>query len=651
MRDEKTVSWKAIVFLIPLLAFACDIGTALFTDEELDSMYDIALTQNGAKLLPGSLVSTAAGMGIAVTGIDGAPEAASVELSLLAPDGTEAANLTFSTAAASIPNARAVKDFASGIPAFTMPPGLADGYYVFRLFIRNVAGDTLSTFSTALLVSAKPFSGQPSLSVYPGRVVAGEISLLRLSMDDTAGGVADPWIRWIVDGSVQAVGFASERADRLAWRAPGISGVYVAKAEVYPFQPPAGFDIPPMAQARISLPLRTDEPSVDLLADNGEWSRLSFDGDFADRGPRPRESEPAAIGSPYLETYASGFGDLLGAGAGVSSSSSLVPVRKPDGRLAPFSALFVLAQPAGGSAGGSGSLLTVSGADGSAGFEVGVDKGVPYLGSGEARVAASVALPRSGAARLALYVAPSGAGASVSFYVDDEPAGGGVIAAALFETIPGACRVAGDSGYVAVYDELRVFDRPYPAFRLAEASRGDGAVISASGFEGGILGPGLETEGDVAVSDGSLRLGWDARLLIGPPGLPPRGSTLAFRIVSGDVAASLPLEDGSTLTIGSDGRVSLNAADTGLRIAARRDSRVAFALETTDEGLKVYGQDGSWVPVPSRPAPEARWTLGAAATGPAVVADVSARAFVASAVARKGEGEPRKDVAAPVLGG
>jgi len=651
MRDEKNGSWKAIIFLIPMIAMACDIGTALFTDEELDSMYEIALTQNGAKLLPGSLVSTSAGMGVSVTGIDGAPEAASVELSLIAPDGTEAADLTFSTAAASIPDARAVKDFASGIPAFTIPPGLADGYYVFRVLIRNVAGDTLSTFSTALLVSTKTFSGQPSLSAYPGRVVAGEISLLRLSMDDATGNVADPWIRWIVDGSVQAVGYASERADRLAWRAPGISGVYAAKAEIYPFQPPAGFDIPPTAQARISLPLRTDEPYVDLLADNGEWSRLSFDGDFADRGPRPRESEPVAIGSPYLETYASGFGDLLGAGAGVSSSSPLVPVRRTDGRLAPFSALFVLAQPAGGSAGGSGSLLTVSGAGGSAGFEVGVDKGVPYLGSGEARVAASVALPRSGAARLALYVAPSGAGASVAFYVADAPAGGGVLEAALFETLPGACRVAGDAGYVAVYDELRVFDRPYPAFMMAEASDGGGAVISASGFEGGTLGAGVAAEGDVAVSDGRLRLGWGARLLVGPPGLPPQGSTVGFRLVSGDAAASLPLEDGSTLTIGSDGRVSLDAADTGLRIAATRDARVAFALEPTGEGIKLYGQDGAWVSVPSRPAPDARWTLGATATGPAVIAAVSIRAFVAASMAKDDDGAPRKDAPAQKYGG
>ncbi|PKL26065.1 MAG: hypothetical protein CVV47_02745 [Spirochaetae bacterium HGW-Spirochaetae-3] len=629
MRNYKARPWKAILLLIPLLAVACDIGNALFTDEELDSMYEISLTQNGSTLWPGSLVSPSKGLAVSVTGIDGAPEAASVELSLIAPDGTEAARLVFSTDEASIPNARAVKDFSSGIPSFTMPPGLTDGYYTFRIYIRNGPGETLSTYTTALLVMEKPITERLSLSVYPGSVSAGEISLLRLVTDGYPEGV-DPWIRWVVDGSVQAVGFASEHADRLAWRAPEISGVYVAKAEIYPFRPPVGLDIPPMAQAKISMPLRTDEPSVDLLADNGEWSRLSFDGDFVDKGPRPREHEPTAIGSPYLETYASGFGYLLGDGDGVASASALVPVRNPDGRLAPFSALFVLAQPTGGAANGSGSLLSVSGKSESVGFEIGIDKGVPYIESEASRVTASIALPRSGATRLALYVSPSGTGAAVSFYIDDEPAGGGILESGLFETIPGACRVAGDAGYVAVYDELRIFDRPYPAFRIAEESDENGYVISASGFEGGILGPGFATEGDVAISNGRLRLGWDARLYVGPPGLPPQASSLAFTLVSGDAAASLALENGATLTIDSDGRISIDAEDSGLRIDARHGSRVAFALEPAGNGLRIYGQDGAWVPIPSRPAPEARWTLGATATGPATVTEVSARAFDAS---------------------
>ena len=58
-------------------------------------------------------------------------------------------------------------------------------------------------------------------------------------------------------------------------------------------------------------------------------------------------------------------------------------------------------------------------------------------------------------------VSPAEGGAVVRFYIDDKPAGGGLLAAEPFSSVPGACSVAGPGGFAAVYDELRVLRGAY----------------------------------------------------------------------------------------------------------------------------------------------------------------------------------------------
>ena len=309
----RTVKQRLFVFASILIAAAtgaCSMGGAIFTEEELDAMYSISVSADGMPLAAGARVSASEPRDIAVTGIDGAPEAATLEVRLSYPDGTEAAALAFSSGGEATPGARSVKSFENDVPPFTVPDDLPDGYYTLVARIKNAQGAILSKYSTAVLV----YSGElpvPRLAVYPGIVTAGDVSLLMLEGDYPEG--LDPWIRWTVDGSVRSVGLMSGRAARLAWKAPAASGVYLAKAELYPFQPPSGYDIAPLAKADIRLPLSTAAAPSDPLSSSETWSRLTFDGDFKDKGTRARTEEPVAEGSPYLETYPSGFGYLLGA--------------------------------------------------------------------------------------------------------------------------------------------------------------------------------------------------------------------------------------------------------------------------------------------------------------------------------------------------
>jgi len=630
-----------------MAGMACTMGSAMFTEEELDSMYQIELSQDGSTLLPGSRVSAVEPLAVSVNGIDGAPEAASLELLLSGPDGTEAASIIFAGADSALEGAVTVKDLENDVPPFTMPAGLAEGYYTLSVKIKNSAGATLSKYTTALLL----FEGSipaPSLAVYPGVVTADEVSLLRLEGDYPAG--LDPWIRWTVDGTVRATGFASEHADRLAWRAPSASGVYLAKAELYPFQPPTGYELEPLAKAEIRLPLATGLKATDPLEPNGAWTRLTFDGDFVDKGTRDDTQDLAIIGTPYLEAYPSGFGYLLGAGAGVSSAVSLVPAHQADGHLAAFTAIFTFAQAPGTAETDTGTLLSAAGTRGGAGFVIGVEAGRPYFRSGTSSILSNAEL-RSSVTKLAVYVEPSEQGVFVEFYVDDIQAGSGSFASSLSESTIGACTIAGKQGYIAVYDELRIIEGPYPAFRLSqEAARGK-ALMAASGFEGGVLDAGFETSGDaIGLAHGSISIGPGASLAVGTA-LPAQGASLSFRLVAGAAAASLQLDDGAVLVVDTSGTIMLGDEDTGFDLPIEDPSTLFISVEPTETGLRVYGPDDTWILIKaSAPVPDARWTLSSIGDGTAVITNVSVYEFSAPlASARKEQRTPGGSESSPTV--
>lgn len=620
MQTKKMQLAVPILFLVSLGMMGCTMGSGLFTEEELGNMYQIVVSKDGTALDSGARISTTTKLGLSIEGIDGAPEADSVELLLSYPDGTLAASILFSTAETNAPESIVVKDFEKDVPPFTMPKNLPDGYYILQLQIKNATEGILSKHSTAVLLYEGVIP-TPSLAVYPGSVIAGDVSLIRLEADFPEA--IDPWIRWTIDGKVMTAGLDSDHADRLAWRAPTTSGVYLAKAEIFPFMPPPGLEIAPLTTAEIRLPVSSTILEADPLAASGSWSRFTFDGDFIDKGSRIHTDNPLVLGSPFLETYALGFGYLLGNGAGVTSTSSLLPTDKSSGTLIAFTALFIFAQ-APDEAGDSGTLLSVPANDSFPGMVIGVRDGFPYFKSGMTTILSNINV-QAGVSRLAIHVAPTDGGAYVQFYLDEQPSGNGTFASTLFQTKPGACSVSGKGGYSAIFDELRIFDGAYPAFHLAEKAAKGKALISATGFEGGILGSGFKTEGDsIALAHGRLTLGNGSRLIIESNGIPPQGTSLTFNHLDGKMVASLKLADKKTLDIDTDGTIWIDGDATGFRVVTDAPSSLTVAIEPTEAGLLVYSSDDSWVLLDDTvPAIDATWSLSAIGEEPAVVSNVS----------------------------
>lgn len=613
------------IILISIGMMACTMGSGMFTEEELNSMYQIVVSRDGSTLDSGARISTATALGLSVVGIDGAPEADSIELLLSYPDGALAASILFATAGTEAAGTIVVKDFESDVPPFTMPANLPDGYYTLLVRIKNAAGEILSRRSTVVLLY-EGLIPAPSLAVYPGFVIAGEVSLIRLVADFPAA--IDPWIQWSVDGRVLSAGFYSNHADRLAWRAPATSGVYLAKAEIFPFMPPSGFEIAPLATAEIRLPLSTNTPEADPLATSGAWSRLTFDGNLVDRGSRERTEEPVALGLPTLETYSSGFGYLLGNEAGFASASSLLPIQQAGNVLSPFTALFLLAQASDDSSGGSGKLLDVPAAGDFPGMVLGVEKGFPYFKSGDSTIRSNLEL-RASPTRLAVYVAPAANGVFVQFYLDEQPAGSGTLVSPLFQALPDTCVISGPGGYVAIFDELRIFAGPYPAFRLAELAAKGKALIGATGFEGGILGSDFAAEGDtIKIGHGSLTLGAGSSLIIGTGGMPSQGISLTFDCIEGKAMASIELADGNSLVIDTEGNIRLDGGVIGFSAVTDESPRVSIAVEPTEDGLRVYGSNTSGVLLGDTAlAPGAKWILSSIDEKPVVISNVSISVF------------------------
>jgi len=621
MQTRKKQTAIPILILISIAMMGCTMGSGLFTDEELSTMYQVVVSRDGTALAPGARISTTTELGLSVLGIDGAPEADSVELLLSSPDGSLAASILFATAQTEASEAIIVKDFEDDVPPFTMPQDLPDGYYTLLLRIKNADGTVLSSHSTVVLLYEGAIPA-PSLAVYPGSVIAGAVSLIKLEADFPAG--IDPWIQWTVDGRVLSAGFTSDHADRLPWQAPVTSGVYLAKADIYPFMPPPGFSVEPLTTAEIRLPLSSTLKGTDPLEAHGAWSRLTFDGDLIDKGSRIREEEPFALGSLRLETYASGFGYLLGNGTGISSTSSLLPTSQSDDYLAAFTALFVLAHTSDDAISASGTLLSVPAENGFPGLVIGIEKGFPYFKSGMTSIQSNLKL-QTGISRLAFYMAPVEDGVFIQFYLDEQPAGNGSFTSTLFQTTPGTCIISGSGGYSAIFDELRIIEGAYPAFRLSEQAVKGKALISATGFEGGILGPGFTAEGDtIELEHGNLMLGRGSRLIIGPAGIPPQGTSLTFKHDGGKALASIRLADEKSLDIDTDGAIWLDGEATGFKVEVEDSSRLTIDIEPTEPGLLVYSAEDSWVLLDDiAPALDATWSLSSIGDEPAVLSDVS----------------------------
>ena len=609
------------MLLTALIASSCDIGTALLSEKELGSMYKIVLSQNNTTLVAGSRVDPAQSINLSIAASDGAPDAAAVDVVLYAPDGSEAATLSFAPSAGA-------KDVLGEVPAIALPKGLPSNYYTMQTTIRNATGASLATSSTTLLVYDQE-PATPRLFIYPGTIKAGTVSLLRLQ--ELPAGV-DPWIRWVVDGIIKAEGPASGLYDRLAWRAPESGGVIVARADVFPFKPPLGFQGVAPSRVEVKLPVPAPAPIKSIGPAIVPWSHFELDDSLADSGARVQQARPQVLGQPYLESYPSGFGYVLGDGAGITSAVSLLPAEALSDGIAECTIYFTLAPVSGKFPGGTGRLFTSVSESGSESLVVEVRDGFVAARSGTDRIASRTQLP-SKAVRVAIHLAPGkrrSGPAQVTIYLDNEQVAQGALPTDLFGSRAAASTIAGQDGFRAIYDDVAVLSGPYPAFLLAEQARLGPALIAASGFEGGAVGQGFELSAGAVPAAGQLDLDAGATCAVGPAGLPSSGSILSLDIRSGMVSVGLPLADGSMLSVDSSGVVRLDQRIVATAASGTMQSRMLVALETTDNGATIYGPEGELARVPAGPAPDARWIVSATGGRPAAITRISAAAFIPS---------------------
>jgi len=610
-----------LILLTVLVASSCDIGTALLSEKELGSMYKVVLTQHDATLTAGSRVDPSQSIDLSITASDGAPDAATVDMVLYAPDGAEAATL-------SLAPTNGAKDVLGELQAIALPEGLPNNYYTMQITIKSATGANLASTSTALLVyDQEPVT--PKLFVYPGTITAGKVSLLKLQ--ELPAGI-DPWIRWSVDGIIKAEGPASQKIDRLAWRSSESGGVYVARAEVFPFKPPLGLQVvaPSRVEVKLPVPAQRQTGAVAIAA----WSHFEFDDNLADSGTRTQSALPQVMGQPYLESYASGFGYVLGDGSGITSATSLLPAEAMTDGIGECTIAFTVAPVLEKFPRGSSRLFTSVSESGTESLVVDVLDGYVGVRSGSERIASRTLLP-SRAVRISVHLAPGrrrSESSMVTLYIDNERVAQGVLSTDLFGTHAAASTIAGPDGFSAIYDDFSVLPGPYPEFLFAETSRLGQALVAASGFEGGIAGQGFELSDGATLSDGQLSLPPGATCAVGPHGLPAGGSMLTLEIRSGLVSAELNMSDGSTLSVDSSGIARIDRRILVAAIAGNTPTRMVVALEETEQGVTLYGTGGEIARLPVKPAADARWIIGTAGDRQAVLSRITASIFLPSLI-------------------
>ena len=221
MHTARSIAPLSIILILTGAVLSCDVGPALFTDDELDSMYEVTLSlSDGQDLQPGAVVASRSVLEIGFETVEDAPSAVSLDLVLMDADEVPVATIRYSED----PETKDVfvEDLTVSVPPFSVPDNLEDGYYIVRIRVYDAAGALLSEWTSSLLLYEGVIP-PPAISVYPGTVFKQRTSLLKLETGEIDG--SDPWVRGVVGGRVLAAGLISEHTDRVAWQVPDTRAV------------------------------------------------------------------------------------------------------------------------------------------------------------------------------------------------------------------------------------------------------------------------------------------------------------------------------------------------------------------------------------------------------------------------------------------
>jgi hypothetical protein len=477
-------------------------------------------------------------------------------------------------------------DQADELPPLLLPD-LGEGLYILRTSYLD-GDEVIATEDVPFFISNGQFA-LLGLSSFPATLYPGSAGLLSLSLDVPFG--SDPFLEWYLDDRLIQAGFLAETGITLEIQAPGESGAYTVRVDLFPTTPVVHEESVPavvtyQAELLVSTELLLDQS--DLTPERSYFVLHHFLGDLRDSGARTElfesvSSGTRAIGDPTLAVESDIFGYRLDGDDGFELDGFILPVR--DGRLTPFSLSFRL-RPDDLSdhahlvdiESGDRPLLRLD-IDTDGKLVLDLEDGAVQVVSDEGTVEAGVP------SDITVTILPVEEMTIVQFYVDGEAvltetvewnAGTLVLPDPLavaedgWMALPGSARIAGEGGLVGIIDEFGVYfrdegDRPSADTEIflsaMEQVYGE-KLVYAEGFEGNDLPEAIQFEGSAQVETGRLILSSGAAALFSVFGFSSEelfvtvslealpGSRLRFyRGESDDLIAEHVVSDGETETL------------------------------------------------------------------------------------------------------
>lgn len=483
MKYRRALKWHISILFILIFIIACDLGSLLYTESEIEALFTFSFEQLGQPLENGSQAIIESPLELKWSSDDGAPEPVRFEIVLLAADRAEYDRLAFikdeNTEPPELVSER--RSFLPGqyteIPLenfeelfFYLPEDLPKGYYEIMLTAFSARAEKLSSKKTVLLAGVSKLDGI-IISSLPAELGPGETAMFRL--DYGAHEDLLPWIRWSVDGVEHEYGPASEYMDRFLWTAPDEAGVHIVQVEFYPFPPPASLTKPVFISAEMKVPV-----SAKKARGRQEWEpELStvMDAPFSNLG-----AGSSILGKIYPEAMRNSFGMVMGKGSGILLDYNLL---KDIGREASFLTFEIAPGPQGYESDdpeGAALLRIVNGSE--AVLEAGLNHGRPYIKNSVSYDEIPGSVPGR-AGRLVISFDYKDGWLSTDWYFSNSLLGSAGIESSLEALeMARASIIAGDAGLPAIYGRLGFGQGPWPWLELnARAEYGD-RFISMTDF-------------------------------------------------------------------------------------------------------------------------------------------------------------------------
>ncbi len=581
----------AILFLSLLLVYSCDIGTAIYSEKELEKMYGTTFYGNSKKLENGAVINRGMKLKLVLDNESDSRLPVLLELTVKDAENKIVSSLLFTLDGEE--GSIKVASITEDLPAFSLPEDLPFGYYIISSVTKDKNGNKISSSSLNVLNYDQSFN-TAVLTAYPGNTTAEQTSLFKLEGNFPAG--LDPWLCWRINGIEQKSGFVSENSDKIIWQAPKNGGLHTVRVEIYPFMPPAQTEIPPFAKAELKIPVAIAASNKNKL-DSKVWTMFNFDGNFIDTGSRPDKNNIKISGEPYIDTWPTGFGYVFGAEESLSSGSSILPPLGDNKKMPPFSVSLSIAKlqsPASQQdlTAKMSDILVINSDKGL--LKIGIKNDIPYFSfADESPVYAKAAV--ASYSQISAFFNSN----KLYFYIDNQAAGEGSLTPDFGSASFGAWTLSGRDGHKDIYDEFAVRLGAWPAFRLKEESRLGTALIAAYGFEGGQIDEGLILSGNIQASHELLSLEQGASLSMDAGPAFPLGFSVSLDLINGQASLELELNNGLKLVIGSNSVIKVGDKVFSNTAAGKTvKGHVSVKIETGNDGLIIKGFDEQTVYLP-----------------------------------------------------